>query len=63
MTSHGQEIAMKRERMRAFVVAMLLAILCTILANRSSDAGDSDGPIGSVSGAVGDVAVVYDASS
>jgi hypothetical protein len=54
---------MKRERMRAFVVAMLLAILCTILANRSSDAGDSDGPIGTVSGAVGDVAVVYDASS
>ena len=54
---------MKRERIRAFMVAMLLAILCTILANRSSDAGGSDGPVSTVSGAVGDVTVVSDAAS
>jgi len=54
---------MKRERMRAFMVAMLLAILCTILAHRSTDAGDSDGPARTVSEAAGDVAVVYDAAS
>jgi len=54
---------MKRERMRAFIVAMLLATLCTILGNRSSDAGDSDGSAGTVSGAVRDVTVVYDAAS